>query len=122
MAVQNVLSRVQAKGCVFGSLRDTPDTGDNPGKRTHALQISRGALMPGLFIGGRNMGVLRKNCKTPGCTNLHRNPSGYCDVCGARLQEARLKELRATAPPKSQRKKKPQRDRDKEFEGRYGVI
>lgn len=30
------------------------------------------------------MGSLRKNCKTPGCPNLHRNTSGYCDECMAR--------------------------------------
>ena len=32
------------------------------------------------------MGTLRKRCKTYGCPNLHRNPSGYCDECTARYR------------------------------------
>lgn len=31
------------------------------------------------------MGSLRKNCKTFGCKNLHRNKSGYCDECERKL-------------------------------------
>ena len=34
------------------------------------------------------MGSLTKNCKTPGCPNLHRNKSGYCDECMARYAAA----------------------------------
>lgn len=30
------------------------------------------------------MGSLKKNCKTPGCPNLHTNRGGYCDECMAR--------------------------------------
>lgn len=51
------------------------------------------------------MGTLRKNCKTPGCGTLHRNVSGYCDECQARLQARRLERLRRTAPSKAERRK-----------------
>ncbi len=40
------------------------------------------------------MGSLRKNCKTPGCPNLHRNISGYCDECESKRQAKRLQGLR----------------------------
>lgn len=51
------------------------------------------------------MGSLRKNCKTPGCPNLHKNISGYCDDCSARIQARRLQQLKDTVPDKTERKK-----------------
>lgn len=45
------------------------------------------------------MGSLKKNCKTPGCPNLHTNRSGYCDECMARYAETHPK----TAPAEDRR-------------------
>ena len=48
------------------------------------------------------MGSLKKNCKTPGCPNLHTNRSGYCDECMARYAathpKAPAEDHRPTAP------------------------
>lgn len=45
------------------------------------------------------MGSLKKNCKTPGCRNLHRNPDGYCDECKARYAASHPKEERKENRP-----------------------
>ena len=51
---------------------------------THGGQVS---FHPCIWIARLEvMGTLRKRCKTYGCPNLHRNPSGYCDECTARYR------------------------------------
>ena len=51
------------------------------------------------------MGILQKRCKTPGCPNLHKNPSGYCDACTERYRKNHpySKEYEATRPSASER-------------------
>lgn len=47
------------------------------------------------------MGSLRKNCKTPGCRNLHHNTSGYCDQCMAKYAASHPKEEKKETRPSS---------------------
>ena len=47
------------------------------------------------------MGSLKKNCKTPGCPNLHTNRSGYCDECMARYAATHPKEPAEERRPSS---------------------
>ena len=45
------------------------------------------------------MGSLKKNCKTPGCPNLHTNRSGYCNECMARYAATHPKEEKTESRP-----------------------
>jgi len=45
------------------------------------------------------MGSLKKNCKTPGCPNLHTNRSGYCNECMARYAATHPKTERVETRP-----------------------
>ncbi len=49
----------------------------------------------------------RRKCKTPGCPNLHRNASGYCDDCQIKRQaESRYRMIMAgTDGPEAQRER-----------------